>query len=76
MMSFAEIESIEIQRVIMGVQPLDRLVTSLSDYGDYMRQLDQFVQDGDLSEEDALQKARQVREDILRQYSKKEAANE
>jgi len=75
-MSFAEIESTEIQRVILGAQPLDRLVTSLSDYGDYMRQLDQSVQNGDLSEEVALQKAKQVRDDILRQYSKKEAANE
>jgi len=76
MMSFAEIESTEIQRVILGAQPLDRLVTSLSDYGDYMRQLYQSVQDGDLSEEAALQKAKQVRDDILRQYSQKEAANE
>lgn len=68
-MTFEEVESSEMQRVAMGVRPVDRLLVMLSDYSDYMDELIGLVERGDISEEIAVERAEKARKLLLKEWA-------
>lgn len=66
-MTFEEVESSEMQRVVMGALPVDRLLVMLSDYGDYMQELKGLVERGDITEEVAMKRAEKARVQLLKE---------
>jgi len=75
-MSFKSANSSEMQRIVVGLKPIDETMVMLSDYSDYIAELSELVARGDISSEEAVAKAEQVREALVSDFRKEGVRND
>lgn len=75
-MSFESANSSEMQRIVVGLKPIDETMVMLSDYSDYVAELSELVARGEISSEDAVAQAEQVREAIVSDFRKEGVRND